>query len=424
MTPQFFIKCAFGVKGYKLISQTVEGDCCYVEIEAKCGDHRCPECGRRCPAYDTRPGFRAWRHLDYGRLKCFIRMRVRRVSCPEHGVRVEAVSFADPGSRYTHDFESAVAYKALRQPYSSAARELRVNWHAVESIVPRVFRRLEPNPAGRLDGIVSLGIDETKVFGEYYMVFYDNARAQIAAILKGRSSDTIRRFLMGMMTKAQRARIKVVTADGAAFIRTTVRECLPKRVAFCLDAFHAVKWANEALDSVRKGRFRVGDYVSADMEFPDAQSRDKAITKATKGAKFALLRGKGSRTAADGAKIAEVTKRYPAIGLAFQAKEMLADIFRGAFKVTGAAVNRFVRFCKDSGIAELKKLAKQIAARKGEIVAAVKHRASNAGTEGVNSKIQEAITRSRGYRNVENAIRYLMFYCSHWRKDIKLPFET
>ena len=57
-------------------------------------------------------------------------------------------------------------------------------------------------------------------------------------------------------------------------------------------------------------------------------------------------------------------------------------------------------------------------------MAAVKQRKSNAGTEGVNSKIQEAITRSRGYRNVENAIRYLMFYCSHWRKDIKLPFET
>ena len=423
MTPQFFIKCAFGVKGYKLVSQAVEGDCCYVDVEPKGGAHVCPVCGKRRPVYDTLPGLRLWRHLDAAERKCFVRMRMRRVSCPEHGVRAEGVSFAEPGSRYTYGFESLVAYKALRQPFSSAARELRVNWHTVESIVPRAFARLEPDLSKRLSGIRSLGIDETKVLGGFHMVFYDNDRGQIVAMMPGRSSDTVRSFLMGRMDERQRRCVEVVTADGAPFIREVVRECLPE-AAFCLDAFHAVKWANEALDSVRKGSFDVKDYVTDWSGFPDPASRDKAITKAEKGSKFALLKGRGTRTERDEERVAEVIARYPKIGLAYQAKEMLADIFRGAFPRTGDAVDRLAGFCEGSGVAELKRLGRQISRRKDEIVAAVKHRASNAGTEGVNSKIQEAITRSRGYRNVESAISYLMFYCSHWKRDVKLPFET
>jgi transposase len=42
---------------------------------------------------------RRWRHLDLGGTRCFVEARLRRVRCPDCGVRVEAVPFARPDAR-------------------------------------------------------------------------------------------------------------------------------------------------------------------------------------------------------------------------------------------------------------------------------------------------------------------------------------
>jgi len=57
----------------------------------------CPMCSFSTWArYDTRAVASTWRHLDFGRWQVFVRAGLRRLRCPEHGVRVEGVPFA-PG---------------------------------------------------------------------------------------------------------------------------------------------------------------------------------------------------------------------------------------------------------------------------------------------------------------------------------------
>ncbi|MGH2603151.1 MAG: transposase family protein, partial [Dehalococcoidia bacterium] len=47
---------------------------------------RCPSCAFTTRAvYDRRPE-RLWRHLDGGGRRCWLRMPLRRLACPEHGV--------------------------------------------------------------------------------------------------------------------------------------------------------------------------------------------------------------------------------------------------------------------------------------------------------------------------------------------------
>lgn len=55
----------------------------------------CPHCGHATGSrYDTRPCPSAWRHLDLGVWRVHVQATLRRLSCPTHGVVVEAVPFA------------------------------------------------------------------------------------------------------------------------------------------------------------------------------------------------------------------------------------------------------------------------------------------------------------------------------------------
>ena len=56
---------------------------------------RCPVCGKKCKGYD-RSDERSWRTVDVGISRCYLHYAPRRVSCEEHGVVTEAVTWADP----------------------------------------------------------------------------------------------------------------------------------------------------------------------------------------------------------------------------------------------------------------------------------------------------------------------------------------
>ena len=51
------------------------------------------------------------------------------------------------------------------------------------------------------------------------------------------------------LTEVQRKSIKVVTGDVARWITECVEKYTPDCVR-CMDSFHVVEWANEALDEV------------------------------------------------------------------------------------------------------------------------------------------------------------------------------
>lgn len=92
---------------------------------------RCPACGRRCDGYDTLPA-RRWRAPDVGSARCYVEYAPRRVECPEHGVRAEAVPWArTASSRFASAFEDTVAWLALHMCRSALAELMRVDWRTV-----------------------------------------------------------------------------------------------------------------------------------------------------------------------------------------------------------------------------------------------------------------------------------------------------
>jgi len=99
----------------------------------------CPRCSFRTRRrYDRRQVDSSWRHLDLGGRVCRLRMRRRRLSCPEHGVVTEAVPFARAGARFTRDFEDLVVWLVTRSDKSTAAAFARVAWRTVGAMCERV----------------------------------------------------------------------------------------------------------------------------------------------------------------------------------------------------------------------------------------------------------------------------------------------
>ena len=99
----------------------------------------CPHCQyRTAVAHDVRPGMSSWRHLDLGVWRVEVRARLRRLSCPTHGVVVGGVPFARPGAHLSADFDDLLTWLATRTDKTAVARLCRVSWRTVGRACERV----------------------------------------------------------------------------------------------------------------------------------------------------------------------------------------------------------------------------------------------------------------------------------------------
>ena len=86
-------------------------------------------------------------------------------------------------------------------------------------------------------------------------VVCDHFTGKVIWAAKGRSKAVVEFFdVLGPNGR----QLRFVTCDGAEWIRAVVTERAPKR-SICLDTFHVISWATDALDQVRRdewNRFR------------------------------------------------------------------------------------------------------------------------------------------------------------------------
>lgn len=108
----------------------------------------------------------------------------------------------------------------------------------------------EADGRGRLDGLRSIGVDETgyEKGRKYMTVVVDHDRGRVVWACAGHGRRQLNAFL-DPLTEGQRAGIEVVTAGGARRIADVVAERAPG-AELAVDPFHAVSWATGALDEL------------------------------------------------------------------------------------------------------------------------------------------------------------------------------
>ena len=146
-----------GLEGASVEAVAFANEGIVVSLRLRRRRRTCSRCGQLVAVtHDTTR--RRWRHLDLGGTRCFLEASLRRVRCPDCGVRVEAVAFARAGARHTRAFEQLVAWLAQQLAKTALQRLLRIGWRTVGRICARVVR--ERLAGDRFEGLRRIGIDE------------------------------------------------------------------------------------------------------------------------------------------------------------------------------------------------------------------------------------------------------------------------
>lgn len=373
----------------------------------------CPHCGHKTRVrYDTRPVASRWRHLDLGRWRLEIEATLRRLSCPTHGVVVEAVPFARPGAHLTRDFDDLLAWLATRMDKTAVARLCRVSWRTVGRACERVVAsELDP---GRLDGLVRIGVDEIswRKHHKYLTLVVDHDRGVVVWGAAGRDSKTLDGFFEELGPLRCKA-IKAVSLDlGPAFIKSVTTEGNAPQAVICADPFHIVKLVGDALDEVRR------DLWQALRRLPgDRWARE------FKSARWALLKNPEDLTDTQAAKLATLKRTRGGIWRAYEMKEQFRAIFAGDLDRDEAAelLDRWCARAQRSRLDPFVKAARTMRLRRDLILNAIEHRLSNGRVEGMNNKVRLIVRRAYGFHSPNAALALVMLGAGPI--NLQLPHE-
>ncbi len=360
----------------------------------------CPECAFTTRArYDVRPVASTWRHLDLGAWRLEVCADLRRIDCPEHGVRTEGVPFARSGSRFTRDFEDLVGWLATTMDKTALRRLVRVDWDTVGRIIERVMESgLDPK---RLDNLFTVGVDEVSWRkGHSYITLVSNhATGKFVWGKEGKDAATLDCFFDELGPKRSKA-IKAMSMDmSPAFLKSATAPKHATKAIICYDPFHVVQLATTALEKVRR-------QVWQEMrKLPD---QDAART--FKGARWSLLKNPEDLSDDQAATLRKLKRRGGELWRAYALKEALRAIFAGDLSPdeVGMLLDRFCSKASRSGLKPFVTVAQTIRKRRTGILAAVHLGINNARHEGLNRRVRLIVNRAYGLHSANAALALVM----------------
>jgi len=346
----------------------------------------CPTCGHPAKPHDWKEA--TWQHLNFFQHHCFIKARVPRVRCPEHGVLRVRVPWARADSGFTVLFEQAAITLVREMPVAAAARIIGVTdkrlWRVIAFYVGRALDRLD------LSTVAAVGLDETaaKRHHHYVTVFIDLDRKDkpVLFVTPGKGKDTLARFKHFLERHGGDAgRVVEVVCDMSKAFLAAVAETFGK-AAVTVDWFHVVQLFTKAVDQVRR-----------------SEAKFRTLPK---GARWATLKRHETLTEGQARALAELQTGGFATAEAWRAKEMLrwvrnADTPQAArWRLTHFVHHVDERIDAVGAVLEpLRTAIDTVVTHAERILERWRSDHSNPRLEGLNGLFQAARARARGYRN-------------------------
>jgi transposase len=365
----------------------------------------CSRCGQVCAAtHDT--VLSRWRHLDLGGQRCYLVAWLRRVKCRDCGVRVEAVPWARPGSRFTRDFEDVVAFLAQQMAKDPIARLMRVAWDTVGRIVDRVVaERLD---GGRLHGLARIGVDEVSYRRRhrYLTVVADHDSGRIVWVAKGRNRATLQSFFDELGDR--KASIRAVSIDMSGGYEKAIRDHAPHaKIAF--DPFHVVRVAADAVDQVRRD------------EWNAHERSHTAAGRWVKHTRWALLKAPDRQSLGQLGTLGEVYIRNRRLYRAFLLYHQLRLLYALEDPALAPAhLDAWLAWAARSRLAPFVKAARTLRRHRAGILAAIRLGLSNGRLEGLNSRVRLISHRSFGFHSAAPLIALIYLCCGGITIDLPL----
>ena len=343
---------------------------------------KCPECGaENLSVHDTVD--KVWRHLNFFQYKAFIHFRTPRTECPEHGVRMVRVPWSAPGSGFTLLFEALVLQLAQVMPMKQVAELLGEH----DTLLWRILNRYvdEAREAADYSQITKVGIDETSYRRRhsYVTLFVDMVKTQVVHVVEGKDAGTITSFRRMLQSKSIKpTQITDFSADMSVPFRRGLQYEFPwANVTY--DKFHVIKLMNEALDKVRR----------------QEQSEESIL----KHSRYLWLSNAKNLKASQKEKLMGLSQMNLKTARAYRLKLALQEVYLQSNDKTEAMrlMSEWYRWAVRSRLEPIKEFAKTVKSNWAGILNYFDSKLTNAVLESINSIVQSARNRARGYRNVK-----------------------
>jgi transposase len=366
----------------------------------------CPRCGSETKRNGYEPRERVWRHGDVMFYPCLVHCRRPKVLCPHCGSVQANAPFERKNSRFTLLFEGYAMLILADMPISKAAALLRCDEKSLVKIMRHWVNKAVDNMD--LKDVAMLAIDETsfKRGHKYVTLILDAAKRRVLDVEEGRNMETVRKFVEKLSAKGGSAEnIVAVTSDMSKAFLPAIDENFPNAKNI-IDKFHVKKVLIDALDEVRKTEQK-------------AVFNKKELFYGRR--LFMIPERKLDKDQA--AKLAEMSKRYPQTGRAYRIVAGLDDFY--ASRTIGEAENGFDRlysWMRRSRLKPMKAAAETLKRHKGKILAYFENRITNAICEGINSMIQAAKRKARGFHTFDGYASMIYLIAGKLELAVPKPF--
>jgi len=211
----------------------------------------CSRCGQICPGYDTQKQ-RRFEFVPLWGIAVFFLYTMRRVNCPDCGVRVERVPWAEGKRHLTTTYAWFLAGWAKRLSWLEVARAFQTSW---DNVFRAVQVAVEWGLAHRnLDNVTAIGTDEIcwrKKKEKFATLVYqlDTGRRRLLWIGRERTIKTFRTFF-DWFGPERCTQLRFVCSDMWRPYLKGIAERAPGAVNV-LDRFHVMRHMNKAIDDIR-----------------------------------------------------------------------------------------------------------------------------------------------------------------------------
>jgi transposase len=283
-------------------------------------------------------------------------------------------------SRFTLLFEGYAMLILADMPIRKASALLRCNEKSLVRIMRHwVGKAVEEDD---LSEVTALSIDETsfKRGQSYVTVVVDAQARRVIDVEPGRSAQAVVDFSNKLEEKGGRCeKVAFTTSDMSKAYLSGIEECFPYAKQ-TIDKFHVKKLMLEALDEVRKAEQR--GHRSRELH----QSKKLWMIPESRQSEQQRLR------------MMELSRQYPKTGRAFRMVQALDEVYASArIEEARDQFDRLYRWLRRSRLEPMKKVALTLKEHSEEILNIFLSRLTNAICEGINSMIQAAKRKARGF---------------------------
>ncbi len=336
---------------------------------------------------------RKWRHLDTCQYETVIEANVPSVKYRDGTIEEVAVPWADRYQRFTKLLEQVVImWLGACGNVDKVASTMRLDWQTVNRIMERAVER---GLLRREDEVITkVGVDE-KSFRKghvYASILNDLDNNRVWDLVEGRTTRNAK-DLFETLSVEQRAGVEAVAMDMWAAFENAASELLPN-ADIVHDKFHVSAHLNKAVDVVRKEEHR--ELMSAG---------DETLKKS----KYLWLRNFPDLRCEPS--FQELYNANLKTSKAWRFKEAFAGFWDYIYQAPAEKFfKEWHRGVKRSKLEPLKKVANMLANRLWGLLNYLKHRITNAASEGMNSLVARVIANARGLRSFRTLrVRVLFF---------------